>query len=124
MIEPKEVERLRRHLVALTAKADDADAFAIIAAMQDEWSEILAAQARKINSEGVSWAEIAKPLGIRRTSAHSRYATTPGAKGYRGSNSLAHPDSAKRLTAATAVEHKLMACPPASAPGAVKSSPE
>jgi hypothetical protein len=91
MIEPKEVERLRRHLVALTNKADDADAFAILATMHDEWSSILATKARELNHEGVSWAEIAKPLGIHRQSAFSRYADAQSALGYRGSRGVTLP---------------------------------
>jgi hypothetical protein len=97
MIEPKEVERLRRHLVALTAKADDTEALAIIQAMQDEWSTIIAAQARKLNSEGVSWAEIGDRLGIKRTTAHMRYAGTPSTTGYRSDRTKVHPQVARSL---------------------------
>lgn len=77
MMEPQEIERLRRHLRAITAKADDPDSFAEIAALEDEFHEILAERARHLTTQGArpySWQELSRPLGITRQAAHKRYA--------------------------------------------------
>lgn len=74
MIEEKEVQRLRRHLRAITAKCDDPDALAAITeVLSDDVAEIVAEQARSLHDRGYSWAEIARPLNITRQAAHQRY---------------------------------------------------
>jgi hypothetical protein len=97
--------------VAITAKADDPDALAIIVGLQDEFGAIIRMQARKLNGEGYSWRDLSAPLGLTRQSAHTRYADTDSAAG-------------KRKGGRAHAGHKLSSCPPASAQPAVKSSPE
>jgi hypothetical protein len=77
-MEQREVERLRRHLRAFAAKADDPEAFAVLVGLSDEFKTLLAERARSITTHGnprpYTWAQIARPLGITSQGAHKRYA--------------------------------------------------
>jgi hypothetical protein len=84
VIEPAQAEKLRTLLRALTPKANDPEGIAQLQALSQEWQAMIAQQVRAINDEGYSWSDIARPLGISRTSAFNRYADSPSAKGFRG----------------------------------------
>lgn len=76
MIDPREVEALRRLLRDVTKRAEDPDSFAELCGLQAQFEQILAARARHLVSAGdrpYSWAELSRPLGITRQAAWKRY---------------------------------------------------
>jgi hypothetical protein len=77
-MEQREIDRLRRHLRTFAAKADDPEAFAVLAGLSAEFETLLAERARAMTTTGspkpYTWAELAGPLAISRQAAHKRYA--------------------------------------------------
>lgn len=86
MIEGRDVDRFRRELRALVAKADDPEGFAQAVALAEELSEALRVRANELRQEtlfrvdehchvqrGYSWADLARPLGLTRQGAAKRY---------------------------------------------------
>jgi hypothetical protein len=77
-MEQREVDRVRRHLRAFSAMADDPESFAELAGLVAEFEALIAERARAMTTIGnpkpYTWAELAAPLGITRQAAHKRYA--------------------------------------------------
>lgn len=73
MIEPQDVRRFSRELSALIRKANDADGFAVVVGLLAEADDQLRAQARELNSQGFSAAELAAPLGVTRQAVRKRW---------------------------------------------------
>lgn len=77
MLEPRDVDRFRRELRALAAKANDPEGFATAVQLADELEAALATRAHELRQvDGYSWADLARPLGISRQGAAQRYGRT------------------------------------------------
>lgn len=79
MIEPRDLDRFRRELRALVAKADDPEGFAQAVELAQELDEALADQAFSLRQPtpngqpGFSWADLARPLRLTRQGTAQRY---------------------------------------------------
>jgi hypothetical protein len=77
--ERKSVEHTLRHgarsIMRSVARRDDFDVADLehLAALKLEVDAALVIAARQLNARGFSWAEIARPLGITRQTAHERF---------------------------------------------------
>lgn len=86
MIEPRDVDRFRRELHALVAKADDPEGFAQAVALADELTAALTTRANELrhpvgHQRGFSWADLAGPLGLTRQGCAQRYGSPAPAHG-------------------------------------------
>lgn len=78
MMEQRDLDRFRRELRAMVAKADDPEGFAAAVAVAAELDAALADQADKLRQPtstgpGFSWADLARPLGVTRQAAAQRF---------------------------------------------------
>lgn len=80
MIESRDIQRFRRELRALVAKADDPEGFAMATILAEELDDALAVKANQLREAnpdngipGYSWADLARPMGVTRQAVQQRY---------------------------------------------------
>lgn len=78
MIEDRDVDRFRRELRALVAKADDPEGFAVAVEIAAELERALCDQAHRLrqpvgHSPGFSWADLGRALNVSRQAAQQRF---------------------------------------------------
>lgn len=82
MMEQRDLDRFRRELRAMVAKADDPEGFAQAVQLSAELDAALIDQADKLrrptaHAKGYSWADLARPLRVTRQAVAQRYGRRP-----------------------------------------------
>lgn len=85
MIEQRDIDRFRRELRTLAAKADDPEGFATAVQLMGELEAALVGQADKLrqptaHARGYSWADLARPLGVSRQAVAQRWGGKPSVR--------------------------------------------
>lgn len=78
MIENREFAAFTRRIVArFAARAgSDIDMLPVLRDIQDEIDTLMRASIAKVQTDGYSWADIARRLGVTRQAAQQRYGNT------------------------------------------------
>lgn len=73
-MEPAEIARHARQIRAMVRAIDDPEALAEIVALRAELDELIRDRVAELReTDGYSWAELARPLGVTRAAAQQRY---------------------------------------------------